>query len=196
MKRKSITGAILASVSTIALLGSNYSNADCVPVSVKGKIFNTSHTPPLGSVPMFSESGELMMAGGASTLGVVALNGGGDIGKMKCALIGVYAGPGEGLDLGDPVGVLPNFTHTISCDDAVQSPYGNVHSQLTFNTTGTFKEFVNQYTISFEEFSEPKELTGTGAFAGTTGGYLDIDGTINAATGSIDMSFTGEICKG
>lgn len=188
MRSKSIVRTALASVATVALFGSTHLMAeDCSPV--KGKIFNSSHTPALGS----TELPPYGYVGGASTLGVVALNGGRDLGKMKCALVGVWAGPGEGLEFPE-VGILPNFTHTISCDDAVPSPVGEVHSQLTFDTTGSFTGYDEQVTFSFLEYSEVRAGTGKGAFANTTGGLLEIDGTINVATGSIDMGFTGEFC--
>ena len=51
-----------------------------------------------------------------------------------------------------------------------------------------------QVTFSFLENSEVRAGTGKGVFANTTGGLLEIDGTINVATGSIDMGFTGEFC--
>jgi hypothetical protein len=133
--------------------------------------------------------------GGVTTLGVVALNGGRAIGKMKCALVGVWAGDGDGLDL-PGIGKLPKFTHTISCDDADLSEAGEVHSQLTFDTSGSFTGYDGFTSVSFIEHSEPKAGTGKGVFENTTEGQLDIDGTLNFATGSIDMSFTGEVCMG
>jgi hypothetical protein len=114
---------------------------------------------------------------------------------MKCALVGVWAGDGDGLDL-PGIGKLPKFTHTISCDDAVLSEAGEVHSQLTFDTSGSFTGYDGFTSVSFIEHSEPKAGTGKGVFENTTEGQLDIDGTLNFTTGSIDMSFTGEVCMG
>ena len=177
MKNRLISMAARSCVATIALCGSIHAMADCFPV--KGKIFNTLHNPPVG---------------GVSTIGVVALNGGTEFGKLKCALVGVWAGPGAGAEM-PFVGVLPNFTHTISCDDEIPSPFGTVHSQLTFDTSGTYTGFDYTSTFSFTEHSVPAGGSGTGAFTNVAGGYLDIEGTLNAASGSVDMSFTGEVCK-
>ena len=124
MRRKLLARTVLASVAIGTLLGSAQLMAECVPVSVKGKILNSSHNPPLGS----NDNG-----GGVSTLGVVALNGGNTFGKLKCALVGVEAGPGESPP-SSPFPPLPDFTHTISCDDSIdEGGYGVVHSQLTFS---------------------------------------------------------------
>lgn len=197
MKRYLSATATLAPASIIALLISSNSMAECF--ELQGKIFNSSHNPALGSigpVPIFNPGTgktEYQTVGGASTLGVVALNGGKQFGKMKCALVGVWAGPGEGQEW-DIVGVLPKFTHTISCDDAVPSPVGDVHSQLTFDTSGDFTGYDGAYTFSFLEYSSAIAGTGKGAFVNTTDGQLEIDGTLNILTGSIDMSFTGEVC--
>ena len=184
MKSKSIARTVLASVAIGALLGSAQLMAECV--SVKGKILNSSHNPPLGS----NDYGR-----GVSTVGVVALNGGNTFGKLKCALAGVVAGPGESPP-GSPFPPLPDFTHTISCDDSVvdEGGYGVVHSQLTFDTTGYFSGFDNLCTLYFTEKSVPRDGSGKGAFDGATGGSLTIEGSSNICTGSIDMKFTGQVC--
>ena len=185
MRRKLLARTVLASVAIGTLLGSAQLMAECVPVSVKGKILNSSHNPPLGS----NDNG-----GGVSTLGVVALNGGNTFGKLKCALVGVEAGPGESPP-SSPFPPLPDFTHTISCDDSIdEGGYGVVHSQLTFDTSGYFTGFDNVCTLYFSETSVPRDGTGKGVFYCTTGGALTIEGTSNFCTGSIDMKFTGDIC--
>ena len=97
------------------------------------------------------------------------------------------------------------FTHTISCDDAIELPIpGNpvVHSQLALNTQGYFHEdfgFCNGMNAeegissSFTEFSVPRAGEGRGVFTTATGGLLTIQGSISCV-GTIDMQFSGEIC--
>ena len=160
--------------------------ADCV--SVKGKILNSLHEPALGSIFTGAE-----YIGGISTAGVVSLNGGKQIGKLKCALLGSAVGPGE-LPSGSLLPPLPDFTHTISCDDSVEVDGGIVHSQLTFDTTGHFTGYDGACTLFFTENSVPRSGSGKGVFDGTTGGGLTIEGTSNICTNSIDMKFTGQAC--
>ena len=154
------------------------------PTLVKGKILNSSHNPALGNYGGM---------GGVSTVGVIALNGGSTYGKLKCALVGVQAGEGV-TPPGSPFGPLPDFTHTISCDDSVDVGTGIVHSQLTFDTSGYFTWFDGVSTLYFTETSVPRDGYGVGAFAGTSNGSLTIEGTLNILTGSIDMNFDGDIC--
>lgn len=200
MKRQFFTRAVLASACTLALSAAANTVAADECAAVKGKIRNTSHSPALGSVgpvPVVNPvtgATEYQMVGGVTTLGVASLNGGDTFGKMKCALVGVWAGPGAGPQW-PVVGVLPNFTHTISCDDAVPTPIGDMYSQLTFDTSGSFTGYDGATTFSFLEHSSARADSGRGVFANTTGGALEIEGTLNVATGSIDMSFTGEICR-
>jgi hypothetical protein len=186
----SVTRTIVASVAVVGLLGSTQVMAECL--SVKGQIFNRAqsqpHGDPLGSVYLGPELG---FVGGVSTLGVVTLKGEGDIGKLKCALAGAAAGPGTQYSELPP---LPDFTHTISCDDMIDSALGVVHSQLTFDTTGAFTGFDGQCVLSFTEHSLPRDGSGKGVFDGVTDGALTIEGTLNNCTGSIDMKFTGEVC--
>lgn len=183
MRSKLTARTVLASVAIGALFGSTQLMAEvCIPV--KGKILNSSHNPALGGVYV-EDLGKTI--GGVSTIGVVALNGGNPIGKLKCALVGVATGEGAGG--------LPDFTHTISCDDNVDDDSGIVHSQLTFLTTGYITGSDGADTIFFTEESTPVSGSGKGVFDGTTGGVLTIEGTINVVTKSIDMKFTGELCN-
>jgi hypothetical protein len=189
MRSKAIARTVLASVATVTLFGSTHLLAeDCV--SVKGTILNTLHDPALGSI--YVEQADLNV-GGVSTVGVVELKGEKPIGKLKCALVGTAVGPGVQVP-GSQLPPLPDFTHTISCDDFVDTVDGSEHSQLTFDTTGFFTGFDGMNTLYFTENSVPRENTGTGVFAGTTGGGLTIEGTSNTITDSIDMTFTGEVC--
>ena len=179
----------LASVATFAFLGPLQVMADCL--SVKGKILNTLQDPALGNTYIQGFGS----VGGVSTTGVVALNGEGSIGKLKCALVGVAVGEGEPSGFPPPLPpFLPNFTHTISCDDQVEGYGGTIHSQLTFDTTGKFTGFDGGVILSFIEHSVPRAESGTGVFVGTTGGSLTIEGTSNIVTKSIDMEFTGQVC--
>jgi len=134
--------------------------------SVKGKITNNFSLPTA-----------------FHTLGVAAVVFGANT-KLKCALEGTPAVPPDNT----PGSVA--FTHTISCDDAIGSAYGPVHSRLQLNTIGT----VNQ-DGSFVETSTPIEGTGTGLFGGikTDGSVLNIEGQI-FPSGAIDMKFTGQAC--
>ena len=140
-----------------------------VQSAVSGKIFNNGQVDgsPFG------------------TLGVVALKG--DFGKMKCGIAGVVQ-----QELPPPA--LPNFHHTISCDDEVVLPTGQVvHSQLTFDTNGYFTDpYV--HPLPFEEVSVPIAGTGRGVFTYATGGALSISGTLDTVTGTIDMEFSGSVC--
>jgi hypothetical protein len=180
MKNKSVAKTVLASVAITSVLGSAQLMAEeCV--SVEGKILNSAHTPALGSI----YAGEAGNIGGVSTVGVVALKGEMPVGRMKCALVGVAVGMGASG--------LPDFTHTISCDDSVEDAYGIVHSQLTFDTTGYLTGFEG-CTASFIEDSLARSESGKGVFDGMTSGGLIVEGTSNVCNGSIDMKFTGEIC--
>jgi len=187
MRSKLIARTALASVAIGALFGSAQLMAeDCV--SVKGKILNSSHNPALGSVYVEALDTNI---GGVSTIGVVALKGGKPIGKLKCALVGVATGAGAGG--------LPDFTHTISCDDSLDDDSGIVHSQLTFTTTG-YITGSDGCTVFFTENSIPVPGSGKGAFDGVEYGRLNIEGTANVCppdvndNNSIDMKFTGEVC--
>jgi len=186
MRSKLVTKTVLASFAIGFLFGSTPSIAEVECHHVKGKILNSSHIPALGNYGGM---------GGVSTVGVVALNGGNTYGKMKCALVGVQAGEGE-TPPGSPFGPLPDFTHTISCDDSVDVVgVGTVHSQLTFDTSGYFTGFDGVSNLYFTETSIPRDGSGVGAFAGTSSGSLTIEGTLNFLTGSIDMKLDGDICN-
>ena len=187
MKGITLASITKASIVTAALFGAGQVMADCVPV--KGKILNTLHDPALGSTYV-EALGQYIR--GASTIGVVSLNGEKPIGNLKCALVGVAVGKGE--DPGNGLPALPSFEHSISCDDQIESPYGIEHSQLLLDTSGQFTGFDGATTLYFVEHSTPRSGSGTGVFAGTTGGALTIEGTSNLATKSIDMKFYGEIC--
>ena len=188
MKNTLATRKFIATVAAIGLLGSTHAMAECL--SVKGKILNRAQSQPHGD-PLGGMSTEYGIVGGVSTLGVVSLKGDGDIGSLKCALAGAWAGPGTQYS---ELPALPDFTHTISCDDNIDSALGVVHSQLTFDTTGAFTGFDGQCVLSFTEHSVPSDGSGKGVFDGVTRGALTIEGTLNNCTGSIDMKFTGEVC--
>jgi hypothetical protein len=181
----------LASLAVAVLCGSGQLSAQAegcegVLTQVKGKIFNNAQAP----------------GGALSTLGVVRLNGDSPIGSMKCGIVGVSRNADEN-DLGEGGLPLPLlFTHTISCDDkGTLFPGGPAtHSQLTFNTKGTFTDYpqacpepFSGISAPFIEYSAPIPGSGRGIFTGTTGGLLTITGTINCV-GTIDMKFSGEIC--
>jgi hypothetical protein len=186
MNNSSLSRTVIASITTVALLGSGPLLAECIPV--KGKILNTLHDPALGSI-FVPDVGQL---GGVSTLGVVSLHAKKPIGNLKCALVGVAVDPGE--DPGNGLPPLPSFEHSISCDDKIETPYGIVHSQLLFDTSGQFTGSDGVSTLSFIEHSVPRDGSGTGVFEGATGGQLTVEGTSNVATKSIDMKFSGEVC--
>jgi hypothetical protein len=138
----------------------------CYPV--KGKIVNNINTPTT-----------------FHTLGVAAVVVASDI-KLKCALEGTPAAPPNPQDQGSVA-----FVHTISCDDAISTPSGPVHSQLKFHTEGT----VNPATGFFTETSTPIANTGTGLFQGVivAQSYLSIEGRI-LPNGTVDQTFTGRAC--
>lgn len=184
MKSKFVTWTVLTSIAMGFLFGSAQSMAEEICEDVKGKILNSSHNPGLGNYGGM---------GGVTTVGVVAFGGGGTYGKLKCALVGVQAGEGE-IPPGSPFPPVPDFTHTISCNDSIDGESGIVHSQLTFDTSGYFTGFDYVSTFDFTETSIPRD-TGIGVFAGITSGSLTIEGTLNFITGSVDMKFDGEFCK-
>jgi hypothetical protein len=149
----------------VAGLFSGSSYAACVPV--KGKIVNNLHTPVA-----------------FHTMGVASVAFGSDV-KLKCALLGQPVPPPNPQD---PTSVA--FVHTISCDDAIATLQGPIHSKLQFNTVGT----VNPATGSFTETSTPIPGTGTGQFLNVNDqGSLIITGQIYP-TGAIDMQFSGQAC--
>jgi hypothetical protein len=195
MECKPVARVVLASVAIGALLGSPQLMAECFPV--KGKILNTLHSPPLGSIKICDKPmKECFFVGGVSTLGVVSFNGGTKFGQMKCAIVGVVDEP---TILPDAWPDLSSFYHTLSCDDTVpDSAWYDLpgHSQLTFHTTGEgVGDAFTFPTFDFIEHSSPVPGSGFGAFAGATNeGVVTITGTTNLITGSIDMEFTGEIC--
>jgi hypothetical protein len=187
---------VLASLAVITLCGSGQLLADdCSTthaVPVKGKISNNAQ-PDLGLPPHGL---------GFSTLGVVSLNGGKVFGQMKCGIVSTLAAPPANQYS------TPSFIHTLSCDDEVELPDGSfMHSQLAFDTKGQIvgAEFLGCEEIVEGEVPEPGLLYFTetstprvgpgnrGAFTFTTGGQIDIEGTINNCTGVIDMNFSGEI---
>ena len=183
--------AAMASLAAITLCGASQLLAqDCASVysaSVKGKISNNAQ-PDLGLPPNGL---------GFSTLGVVALNGGDLLGKMKCGIVSIMTAPPA-----DEYST-PSFIHTLSCDDKFPLPDGSyMHSQLAFETNG--KIVGGEYLgcevdekpglVYFTETSTPLPGPGNrGAFTFTTGGEIAITGTINNCTGVIDMKFEGEV---
>jgi len=147
--------------------------ADCVPVS--GKISNNGQ-----------------VEGGAfTTLGVASLTVGNS--KMKCGLVGIIAPPGA--DDGNPYTQEIAFTHTLSCDDKVSTPFGAAHSQLTFDTSGVLLlSEIDGCFIPFLETTSPQAGSGRGALTGVAGGAITVTGAINTCLGSIDMNAEGELC--
>jgi hypothetical protein len=139
--------------------------AGCYPI--KGKIVNNLHTP----IPLH-------------TMGVAAVVLPNNV-KVKCAVEGTPAVPTN------PSPDSLAFVHTLSCDDAIATPLGPVHSKAQFNTQGT----VNFATGFFTETSTPIEGSGTGKFQGVTvnGSYLSIEGRV-WPSGAVDMTFTGQLC--
>jgi hypothetical protein len=151
----------------VASLFSGSSYAACFPV--KGKIVNNLHTPV-----------------DFHTMGVASVVFG-DVKPipLKCALLGQPVPPPNPED---PTSVA--FVHTISCDDAIATLQGPIHSKLQFNTVGT----VNLATGSFTETSTPIPGTGTGQFLNVNNqGSLIITGQIYP-TGAIDMKVSGQAC--
>lgn len=138
----------------------------CHPV--RGKIFNNINTPST-----------------FHTLGVATVVIASDI-RLKCALEGTPAAPPNPQDPGSVA-----FVHTISCDDAISTPLGPVHSQLKLHTEGT----VNRVTGFFIETSTPIPDSGTGLFQGirVERSFLSIEGRI-LPTGAVDQTFTGRAC--
>ena len=145
--------------------------AECV--EVKGKIANNAQ------------------AGGA-TLGVAALNMGGE--KFKCAVSG------------DPQPMIPggpNFRHTLVCDDKVGAD--EPQSQITLNTFFVSELAVSGYcppenpfgpvSFSFEELSIPDPVTVRGEFVGVDPetSSITITGDYNC-NGGITMKFNGQLC--
>jgi hypothetical protein len=150
----------------VASLFSGSSYAACIPV--KGKIVNNLDMPVA-----------------FHTMGVASVAFGSDV-KLKCALLGQPVPPPNPQD---PTSVA--FVHTISCDDAIATLQGPIHSKLQFNTVGT----VNPATGSFTETSTPIPGTGTGQFLNVNNqGSLIIQGQIYPGTGAIDMTFSGQAC--
>ena len=181
MKTNLFARTVLASFGIGALFGSSQLMADPGCINVRGNIVNSFQVPALGgyNVPGL----------GVSTLGVVSLNAG-PLGKMKCALAGVVTAT-DGANPPNPT----EFDHTISCDDEVEIEGGIVHSQLTFDTTIESLEYVDGCTMLFTETSVPQDGKGLGVFYGVNDDEgLNVEGTINGCTGSIDMKFTGKVC--
>lgn len=168
--RSALIGTVLGLTGS-ALITAAPAHGSCAgaELSVSGKIVNNAQ-------PNTSVFG---------TLGVVAMKG--DFGKMKCGIVGIvneYRQPPQ----------LPNFHHTISCDDKVVLETGQVlHSQLTFDTNGNFTDpFV--HPLPFVETSTPIAGTGRGVFTDAKSGELTITGVLDTVTGTIDMEFDGTIC--
>lgn len=179
------------------------SSAACLALCMAGSVFAQDAPGCAGDELAVTVTGKIFnngQAGGSafSTLGVVALKGDYPVGRMKCGIVGMPAA------VTDPQLPLA-FTHTISCDDALELPLpGNpiVHSQLAFDTQGYFHEDFafcnginadNGISSSFTEFSVPRAGEGRGVFTTATGGLLTIQGSISCV-GTIDMNFSGEVC--
>ncbi|ADE13449.1 conserved hypothetical protein [Nitrosococcus halophilus Nc 4] len=163
-------GAVLLS---LGLAAPGSATGDCIPVPVKGKIFNNALGP-------------------GSTLGTVHIIFGTE--KFKCGI----RGDGKYRDPEDPHYEGPlNFDHTIVCDDDTGDDFP-VHSQLLWDTSGEatieLEDCPNGLqSYSFWEKSWPVPGTGTGRFQGVTGGSITIEGTLFCNL-AIDMEFSGELC--
>ena len=173
------SASILFALSAVTLgLGNSASVFGQSCDAVQGKITNTV----IGQNP-------------SRTLGVVALvYGPKKTGvKLKCALVGEGQGQGQ-----LPPGEIA-FIHTISCDDTAPTPSGPLHSSIWLYTVGTLvpDTSVPGQIASFEETSVllPGGPLPTGIFAGATNAsHLFVEGAVYI-TGSIDMTFEGQICK-
>ena len=165
--------AIGAMTLALGVTGPASGQSACTPV--QGKITNT-------------------FIGSGGTLGIVALNygAGKQALKLKCALIGQPQPLPPGADVA--------FIHIISCDDTTATPLGPLRSTIWMYSIGNLlppNADVPGQVATFEEVSIP--LSGgphpTGLFAGATAGsQLFVEGAIYA-TGAIDMTFEGQICK-
>jgi len=174
-----VTAALLLAVPT----GSAFAADSCVPL--QGKISNNA-------------------VSAQNTLGVVALEYGPKQGglKLKCALTGAAQQATPPADM--------HFIHTISCDDKVISvpTYDNsgdvpVHSSIVLDTVGNvLAPLKADELFRFTETSAP--IVGVGArglFFGVTGGQLSVQGIVYKSPvpgvpGSIDMTFSGQVCYG
>ena len=179
MPKRSVSSLLALSALTLGLGNSPFvfAQSSCTPV--KGTITNT-----------------FIAQNGSRTLGVVNLVYGpskGGIKFLRCALVGQ-----EQPD--PPLGSDIAFIHTISCDDTTDTALGPLHSTIWLFTTGNLEAGqpgVPGQVATFEENSIP--LPGgpspTGIFSGaTSASYLLVDGAVYA-TGSIDMTFQGAICR-
>jgi len=179
MLKRSASTVFALSAMTLGLgnSASVFGQPGCDPV--QGKITNT-----------------FIAQDGSRTLGVVALVYGPKRSavKLKCALVGQ-----ERQDLLPPGGDIA-FIHTISCDDTTNTALGPLHSSIWLYTTGNIAApdpRVPGQVATFEETSIP--LPGgpspTGIFDGAINtSQLFVQGAIYA-TGSIDMTFQGQICR-
>ena len=160
--------------------GAASAGATCFPV--QGKITNN-----------FAASDD-------STLGVVAMvygSGPGTV-KLKCALSGASQPSAPGTF---------SFVHSISFDDEQPafSDEGHpitVHSSIVLFTTGTnAPPATDSQLFTFREVSTPLlAYPARGLFSGVTGGSINGEGGVYKSQlpgvpGSIDMKFTGEICR-
>ena len=174
--QKRIAAAMVAYTAAALALGDTapaWAQSVCTPV--QGKITNT------------------FIAGGG-TLGVVALAYGpkNSAIKLKCALVGQPQTAPADADVA--------FIHIISCDDATVTSHGPLHSSIYLYTTGNVfppSAGVPGQLGTFEEMSIPfpDGPAPTGLFAGAkNGSSLFVQGAFYE-TGSIDMTFAGQICK-
>jgi len=178
--------ALFASLLVVAYAHAGAQAPQCSigsPVSISGKITNNFAT-----------------ADGSQTLGVVAMVYGDKKSgqKLKCALHGVgFEGPAD-----------INFLHSISCDDTIDTPILGagptvpVHSSIVLVTTGyVYPPETATQAFTFAETSVPwAGAPGRGLFAGVTEGQVDVTGAVyvapdGASPGSIDMKFSGYLCK-
>lgn len=168
MLKKYEMAAVGAILLGLGLTGFASAEGNCVPI--KGKIFNN--------------------ALGGSTLGTAHVNF--DNKKFKCGLQGV----GKNFDENDPNDIGPlNFDHTMVCDDD-EGDTDPIHSQLLWDTSGyptAVLQDCGHGLTSFSFLEESRPVTGTGRFAGVTGGQITVEGTLFCSL-AIDMTFSGELC--
>lgn len=183
MSRQAASSALAMGALIFGLVNAATAQETCVPVA--GTIVNNFAAPD-----------------GSVTLGVVSLKYGPQKGlparNLKCALSGQATDGPEEI----------NFIHSISCDDAISMPAGDgsgavpVHSSIVLFTTGsTANPQTPTQLFTFTERSTPIPDTARGLFFGATpSSFIEVTGAVykspvDGVPGSIDMKFSGQICK-
>lgn len=182
MQKNFVSRVLAVSALAVGAVGATAgAPGSCVPVS--GKIVNNFASP-------------------TATMGVVEMTYGAST-KLKCSLTGqAAAGPAD-----------INFVHAISCSDSIKQRaydyagnlgYVPVHSSIVLSTTGTIAgPQAPTQLFTFTETSVPLTTDpARGLFANVKGGQINVTGAVYTAPypvpygtpGSIDMTFTGELC--